>query len=46
MLKFNRLKMAGAIALTIALGGTMVACGNNGAANDVPWHIASNKEVK
>lgn len=50
MLKFNRLKMAGAIALTIALGGTMVACGNNGAANggisDTSQGVAATVKVK
>lgn len=50
MLKFNRLKMVGAVALTIVLSGTMVACGNNGAANggisDTSQGVAATVKVK
>lgn len=51
MLKFNRLKMAGAIALTIALGGTMVACGGNGGSanggiSDTSQGVAATVKVK
>lgn len=50
MLKLNRFKVAGALALTIALGGTMVGCGGNGAADgsiqDTSQGVAATVKVK